>query len=282
MPPAASTPAKEGRHGIIDQNMDIVGWAIGLAGAFIGVIGIFVGVVLYVRGRRTKAPLWSIKTSNLIRNYKKKLPSLDISYKGKPAENVSISRILFWNGGPDAIRRQDIEDVPESTRLRIETVGKEVYILDVTIIETNCSANQLLASEPKDQRSSFISFAFLNRGQGGVFQVVHTGVADKDIRLTGEIVGAGVPHRTRIKVPRNPKARTIRQKLAALPLWVLSSGFFSVIILVALLINELATSGLNWRLLGLTLFLIIAYAISEFPPWSQRTPMGLRSFEDSI
>ena len=131
--------------------MDVVGWAIGIAGI---IIGIAVAAVFYIRSRRTRDPLWSIKTVNLIRNYKKKLPDLDISYRGKPGENISISRVLFWNGGPDAIRRKDIEDVPETDRLRIEPAAEGVRLLDITIIETNCQANQLSASQPGDQSVS--------------------------------------------------------------------------------------------------------------------------------
>lgn len=270
---------KGANHARIHSDMN-TGNVLGIVGCVVGTVGLIASAVFYIRSRRSKEMLWATKTSNLIRNYKKKLPDLDISYKGHPTENLSVSRLLLWNAGPDAIRRQDMEEVSTTNRLRIEAIAN-VKLLDVTLLETN-AVSQLSAQQPEDQRTSFIDFLSLNKGQGAVFQIVHTGVKDSDIRLNGEIVGAGTPRRARIRFPQYPHARTLRQKLAALP----SSSFtyitiIGLIVFATFLYDAIKTSKPSWVLLAYVIIVFVIYPLTTFLLF-RRTPHGLRTFEDTI
>ena len=106
---------------------------LGIVGTVLGIVGIVTGYIFYRRGLRTKEPCYSIKTQKLIAGYSAKFEDLTIHYKDKEIENLSVSRIIFWNNGSETIDRNDI-----ATKAPIAIMTKEnVEILDVKVLEQN-------------------------------------------------------------------------------------------------------------------------------------------------
>ena len=93
-------------------------------GIYIGIIGIILGALIslyfYRRSIRLKEPYWSIISNNLIEGYSTKVENLKVIYKGEEVNNLTISRILFWNGGRETLEKKDIETVN-----RIRITGKK-------------------------------------------------------------------------------------------------------------------------------------------------------------
>ena len=155
----------------------------------LGILGIIVGYILYRRGRREKKPLWSIKNNNLISGFSKQLPSLDVKYAGQNVENLSVGKVVFWNGGSETIRR---EDIANADPIRIIALNNTT-LLDTKLLEHNSNPSLFLISKNSDSTAAFIEFDFVDRNQGLVVQVVHTGTSGNDLILTGTIKGAGTP-----------------------------------------------------------------------------------------
>ena len=75
----------------------------GLVSLLISVILAVVGIVLTVRSRRVKRLSWAIRSNNLISGFSTRFPSLEVSYARHKAENLTVSKILFWNDGTETI-----------------------------------------------------------------------------------------------------------------------------------------------------------------------------------
>src|ERR1051325_1942562 len=69
---------------------------------------------------RTKQPYWAIKSTNMVQGFSRQLPSLNIRYGDSEVENLTVSKVMFWNAGNQTLDGQDISRVDP---LRIEPVG---------------------------------------------------------------------------------------------------------------------------------------------------------------
>jgi hypothetical protein len=82
--------------------------AINIISISLALISIVLAYIFYRRSQRFKEPCWAIRSITLIEGYSSKVEDLEITYKNKKVENLSISRILFWNSGRETVLRQDI------------------------------------------------------------------------------------------------------------------------------------------------------------------------------
>lgn len=108
-----------------------------------------------------------------------------MSYDGVDAEQISTAKVLFWNGGLQAVLGGDIS---QTNPIRIAAQGG-ASILGVTGMHVNNSDNGLDHHTSADGRSELITFQYLDRGQGAVFEIVHIGLSGNDIQVLG--AGAG-------------------------------------------------------------------------------------------
>jgi hypothetical protein len=168
---------------------DIIGVTIGIIGI---VIGIAVSYYFYKKSIRIKEPVYSIKSNNLISGNVSTFENLNISYKDYRVQNVTVSKILFYNRGAETIT---LEDTQTDNRVRI--IAKEdVKILDASILQTNFSSNHFwIPSTPLDYtpasegKEALISFKYLDKNHGAVYQVIHTGTSSENIGVAGDIMG---------------------------------------------------------------------------------------------
>ena len=146
-------------------------------------------IIFYYRSKKIKKPLYSIMNINLIRNFDSKISSLKISLGEESIENLSISKIAFWNGGRETIRRNDIADRDPL----IISLNEPYKIFDTKVLVANNPANNISISRAGDERSVLINFEYLDANEGCVMQIVHNGVSPEDLSVSGTIIGAGKP-----------------------------------------------------------------------------------------
>lgn len=161
--------------------------AVGLG---VGIIGIVLTVIFFRRSQRLKKPSWAIRTTSLIKGFKSNLEGLAINFKGQPVGSVAVSRVVFWNDGADTINRGDVVSVDP---LRLVPKGGSA-ILDAGILASNYQSNEFSVS-PAGDGSTHMNFGYIDKGQGIVLQVVHTGASSNDIAIVGTIKGAKVERR---------------------------------------------------------------------------------------
>jgi hypothetical protein len=172
--------------------MEVLGaWAqgplVGLTGVVVGVLGLILTCIFYLKSRRMKRPCWAIRSNNLVSDFTARLPALDIRYANQKVENLTISKIIFWNAGSETIGR---DDIAHGDPLEIVAIAP-ARLLDVKALKANSEPSRFAASLADESHSvAFLDFDFLDKNNGALIQVVHTGTSSKDVSLRGTIKGA--------------------------------------------------------------------------------------------
>lgn len=153
------------------------------------VIAVVLALILFFKSKNIRKPTYYIKSHNLVTDFTSKFNKLQMFYGGTNIQNLTVSKVAFWNDGREIINKSDIVD---SDPLRIEAVGA-CDILDASVIKETNRINRF-SVEKVDNKSVRILFDFLDKkGQGGAVQVIHTGTQSADIRIDGSVKGAGKP-----------------------------------------------------------------------------------------
>lgn len=118
----------------------------------------------------------------IIRENTNSISNVNILYKGEPIPNLTITNFVIWNSSDKSIRENDI--VPKS-QLHFFVNNFDAKILDISIIKTNNPSNNTQII-PLGEEFIF-TFDYLNKKNGVVVQVIHTGQND-DIKFKGELI----------------------------------------------------------------------------------------------
>ena len=249
----------------------------------------FIGTFATIRSIKNKKPLWAIKTANLIKAKHMPFDKLMITYGGKKYENLSISRILFWNDGRESISGTDVS---KENPLKIISSSDAIEILECSILI--CNGEQV-----KIDKDYEISFSFLNNGKGAVIQVLHTGVSSRDIKVIGDIRN-GKPARRKYNIYENhlhtmPFGKRIENKLSIKlrerinftiqkiqAIWYI---FIGTILIFLSMFGFVSNKPKNWTgivLLGVIAFLSLVLISVGVMTWKRTVPSGLEMFGEEL
>lgn len=246
---------------------------LGVAGLVLAIVSLAAAFIFYKKSLKTKEPIYIISNISLIQNNISQMNGLEISYKDRKIENLSVSKIVFWNKGAETLDNQDIIKIDP---LRIEC-SENNYILDATIIRSNKLANQLSLEVRDSGKAAYVKFEYLDKNNGGVFQIIHTGTSSNDIFLKGELKGAI------IQVNKNRKPNLVLNWLSTNLLLV---SALLIISRVYKLIFLYPGSSLDNYLIYFVTFILtvalVAYGCSRLENWlndrNRIIPKQLRNF----
>ena len=182
-------------------------------------------------------------STNIFKDLSDKFELLEILYKGQKIKNLTITKIIFWNNGKETIKKEDI--VP-SDPLVLE-VDKGFQILDVKIFPNN-SSSKFTYSISDDLSTAKLDFDYIDKNEGAVIQISHSGYSSENIQLKGKIMGVGEPIRRQktfksyVTVPIGGITIPIfRKQLIEYQLKIKSEyyafGFASLFFLISLILN---------------------------------------------
>lgn len=137
------------------------------------------GFILAYRSTPQKVLKYYIVNNELISNSKKKYSKLNITYKGENIKNLTVTKVVFWNNAYPTINSTDIAEP-------ISVIALDGKILDINILAGHHSSNNISISISSDYKAT-ISFDYLDRKEGGVIQLVHTGNVLYGMILSGKI-----------------------------------------------------------------------------------------------
>ncbi|MBU7046787.1 MAG: hypothetical protein HXS54_10155 [Theionarchaea archaeon] len=159
---------------------------------------VLVAFYLYLCARKEKRPCYVIRG---VRNIPQKYYGIDMN-------GLTITKVLFWNDGRDTIR---FEDIARADRLRfaIEANGK---ILDAIIVQVRTEANQFQVNVSKDKSNAIVNFDYIDKNEGAVFQLLHTGESFRNIKFMGRIKGGGIPCR-KVIFPERLWERIVKEQI---------------------------------------------------------------------
>ncbi len=157
--------------------------------------GITVSYFFFLRSQKLKKPCWAIRSNNLITNYGPAFSKLEVSYNCQKVENLTVSKLLFWNAGAETIQRQDIVLANPLTIVAAEGTN----FLDVEILAQNNLYSDFMARLSDDKLRIIISFDYLDQSHGAVLQVIHTGLSSSGISVEGSLKGVMSIKRKKIR-----------------------------------------------------------------------------------
>jgi hypothetical protein len=248
---------------IIDQLTPIISsawFALALAIAAIA-IGSAISTYFYVKSKKEKVPRYAMVSNNIIRDLPP-MQELRVTYRGQIVENFTVTRVMFWNQGRETIRENDIAE-----QLTIKPKGN-YKILDARKTEDNNKPSQFDVSMTDDGLVR-CKFLYIDKDQGCIIQVSHTGKESDDIEMTGTIMSARKLFRKDINIRayRESKKRLMSMGLQIL-VYVLA-GYF-----IGILTKSLATAIAIWVI---TSPLALMFGIG-FVTRREGIPIGLESF----
>lgn len=160
------------------------------------ILSICLSIFFFVRGRKVKKPYYEIKSWNIVKNFNGMFESVKILREGEPVQNVTVSKVAFWNAGREPINR---DDVAPNDLLRIK-LKSDFKILEVPQLQGDLNeANNIKLITSEDQSQIQFDFDYLGKGEGLVAQIVHNGLSSKDLHFEGTIKG----HQIKLAKPVN-------------------------------------------------------------------------------
>lgn len=152
-------------------------------------ISLFVAYYFYKRSTRKKEVFYTKVNVKIIQNYNKEIFDSVSKHKDKSVDSITVTRYLLWNNSSQAIRQNDI--APRDPLQFSVTSGCE--ILDAKIIYPKNPSNGFMLSDLKKTNNfTKLSFDFINKNEGVIIQIIHTGKT-KNTRFGGTIIDFNKP-----------------------------------------------------------------------------------------
>jgi hypothetical protein len=262
----------------------------------LGIVGIAIGTLVsyyfYRRSLKEKAPYWAITSNNLVEGFSSKIHDLQASYEGKRVQNLTISRVLFWNDGAETIKRDDIETI---NHVRISPKN-DILLLDAKVLASNNNSSQFTVQIAENDNCIYLNFDYLDEKQGAVIQIIHTGTSSQDLEVIGDIKGAKNIHQ-RSLVPKWAKIiRNLRSNFRMSRKTVAVAGIVSgFLYILGGVLGVIYSKSLNlftsprpvntlWFQLSIAIFLLLGGVLLVFTSVSllrvsKIAPKGLEIFD---
>jgi len=149
----------------------------------LAIFGIISTIYFYFKSKKQKKAVFSLWTTNIISPKVKSHGDIQVTYCDKHVENLSVTKIGFWNNGNDVIN--EIDQAP-TDKLRIE-IDEKFNILNAEIIFQSKSTNNVKLN--KHDKKILIDFDYFDSNQGFIVKIIHTGLKSSNLKLRGTIKG---------------------------------------------------------------------------------------------
>lgn len=147
------------------------------------VASVVLALYFYYKSKKYRKPTYIVRTINLVNRNIKHKSVIDFLYLDQKINNISFTKIAFWNDGKDTI---NYSDIARSAQLKIETIN-DYKILDCKILYQKNTANDFKTTISEDAQSVFITFDYFDYEEGIVLELIHTGNSNEDIEVKGSI-----------------------------------------------------------------------------------------------
>ncbi len=155
-----------------------------LAFLVLAVLSIIISIYLFKKSRKIKKPLFDKRSINVISEKIKNIGDIQVNYKGENIDNLTVTKVAFWNGGNDTLNETD--QAP-TDKLRIE-LDNDFKILEAEVIFQSNKTNNITIENLTNKIP--IAFDYLDANQGGIIKFIHTGKNSSDIDLVGTFKGS--------------------------------------------------------------------------------------------
>ena len=142
----------------------------GWVGTIVGTAGAALAVFLYWRSRIPGIIAFQSHNVSMIGDGDAVFPSeVTFQYQGTPVPRITSSTVWMWNAGKKTVRGTDVV-AHDPLRLHFSP-----EVLTVSIRKVSREALRITADTSEDRKIVRCGFEFLDPGDGGVLEVLHTG-----------------------------------------------------------------------------------------------------------
>lgn len=165
----------------------------GVLGLIVGLIGIFFAFYFYSITKKEKLPVYAY--TETIELDATVIPNIKILFKDKKEEavlpRVASTKIVFFNKGRESIKSADLEIY--NSKLLVE-VPPSYKILSIEVLNRTPKASDLDVKPVRDKNGNYtnkaiINFKILEKDEGALFQIVHTGTRTTVPKISGNTEG---------------------------------------------------------------------------------------------
>jgi hypothetical protein len=150
----------------------------------LALIGVIVSIFLYRKSNKRKRPVFAIRSINVISEDIKRIGGVEINYKSDIIDNLTVTKVAFWNSGNDTIN--DIDQAP-TDKLRIE-LDNQYTILESELLFQSSNTNNIRINNSNNK--IYIQFDYLDSNEGGIIKFIHTGKKSSDVKMKGTFKGS--------------------------------------------------------------------------------------------
>ncbi len=182
---------------------------------------LILGIYTWITGKEKRRLTYISSTFTLVNERHEIIPDLCLLFRGKLVTDLTITRYAIWNSGNVVLNG---DDVASRKPLRIISVSQESKIIDAAIIMQNEETNMFQIIKRSDKLLE-LQFDYLNKNDGVVLQVIHTG-SSSGLNLECKLKGGQFE---RLFSQSLLKATTLRRKQ--------SSAYVVIAILLTISVN---------------------------------------------
>ena len=159
------------------------------SGTILGILAILISIVIYLWSRERSVLSYTQYGERLLGLTTSGLPKdVTVQFRGSDIPQLTRTIVWFWNDGEKPFLR---ENLVAHDRLRLQ-MRDHGHILAATVLKQArnvCMFDVSLCSQT--QKEIFVSFAFLDKKDGAVIEILHTS-EQKFLDLRGTVIG--LPH----------------------------------------------------------------------------------------
>lgn len=184
----------------------------------IGLVLSIIGIILQIKSNKKKEIVFSIRSNNLISSSSSGIENLTVLYKDYEVENLTVSKVVFYNRGNETISQQDLMTIDPFS---IKSTGN---ILDARLIKVNYPPNNINLQYKTNEKIVYIDFDYLDQNQGAIIQIIHTGIFSDNLQVEGSIKGMKIL----TKIPQE-------QLIISLPITQLGKKILTISTMIAII-----------------------------------------------
>jgi hypothetical protein len=159
------------------------------SGTILGTLAILISIVIYLWSRERSVLSYTQYGERLLGLTTSGLPKdVTVQFRGSDIPRLTRTIVWFWNDGEKPFLR---ENLVAHDRLRLQ-MRDDGHILAATVLKQArnvCMFDVSLCSQT--QKEIFVAFAFLDKKDGAVIEILHTS-EQKFLDLRGTVIG--LPH----------------------------------------------------------------------------------------
>lgn len=150
----------------------------------LAILSIIISIYLFRKSRKNKKPIFDKRSINVISDKIQKIGDIKVKYKGDKIENLTVTKVAFWNNGNETINESD--QAP-TDKLRIE-LNESYRVLDAEVIFQSAPTNNIQIENLANK--ILVTFDYIDGDEGGIIKFIHTGKKSSDVEFLGTFKGS--------------------------------------------------------------------------------------------